>query len=218
MLVLPFADPAVAEEQPWGVSAGIGGSQGDPGLSVHGGASRPLLPWLAVDLTATVRPPHDPLTNLDRALLAIAAEVNSDTTLQQPVLTAEGGLGLWARFGWTLRPPGSEFWGAAGARLGAEAVLLTRGVATLNPAYLEGNSTEPARYAVRDTIPVLAPSAGFCLDVWYRRFGVRFAVHDRWWVMEEPDYGNYLQSGQPEPLGNMLYSTPTSALSLMVEL
>lgn len=172
----------------------------------------------AAELMGSVRLPGDELSGLTHTLVGIAYEGNKNTTFQQPVQRELGTLGAYAALSPWVQPEKRDVSMWVYGRLGAELRLVEDGVAVVNEDYAAGVAgADPAR--LTDTSFGLSPVAavGGGLDVLVKgRVGGRLGFTQRLWIAPEPDYGNKLPDGTPEPLENILWSSTAIDVDVLV--
>lgn len=151
--------------------------------------------------------------NLTKTLVAIAYEGNSETTFRQPLDRLQLGAlfaARWSPVYGKINLIGEgvlnfDFYGTAGLGL----LLITKDYASINPEYASGASDNPV---VLEAQPQTASNVAFNLGVGFDFFltqtiALKLDARSTLYVAKEPDYGNVLQNGEPEPLENRLYNT-----------
>ncbi len=178
-----------------------------------------LADHFAVELGAYGRFPGSEVSGLTHTLVGIAYEGNNETSFRQPVDREIASFGAFVAMSpWARRhekKPTAWIYGL----LGVETQLIVKDYASINPDYAAG--VEGAEPAVLSADPVTrfvpGPALGLAFDAWFLdRVGVRAMVVERAAVQTEPDYGNRLPNGDPEPLDTVLTLSAALSLDLMV--
>lgn len=174
-----------------------------------------------VEAGAYVRLPGDGLSNLTQTLVGISYAGDSNTTFRQPIDREAASVELLAVLSPWKRPheDGVTLWGAG--TVGIAGMMYTHSYATVNPEYASGSDLDnPAAVSATGPATVnLGPALGLTFEMSIAdRIGVRLLGLQRYYLAEEPDYGNTLSNGEPVELNKRLYPSTAVELDVMVNL
>jgi outer membrane beta-barrel protein len=162
---------------------------------------------------------------LTQTLVAIAYEGNPDSNFRQPLDRLQLGAifsARWAPVYGKINLIGEgvlnfDVYGTAGVGL----MLVTKDYASINPDYVSG--VEGAAPATVETSPATeaypAINLGFGMDFFLTQsIALKLDARSAFYVADEPDYGNKLANGEPEPLEKRLYNTflTTGGISIFI--
>lgn len=159
---------------------------------------------------------------LTKTLVAIAYEGNSDTTFKQPLDRLQLGAIFDAR--WTpvygkINMIGEgvlnfDFYATGGLGL----LLITKDYASVNPDYASGASDNPVLLEAQpETVSNVAVNLGVGFDFFLTQtVALKLDARSVLYVAKEPDYGNFLENGEPEPLENRLYNTFLTSVGVSI--
>jgi outer membrane beta-barrel protein len=162
--------------------------------------------------------------NLTKTLVAIAYEGNATTTFRQPLDRLQLGAifdARWAPVYGKINLIGEgvlnfDFYGTAGLGL----LLITKDYASINPDYASGASDNPVLLEAQpQTASNVAVNLGIGFDFFLSQtVALKLDARSALYVAKEPDYGNKLENGEPEPLENRLYNTfiTTAGVSIFI--
>lgn len=151
---------------------------------------------------------------LTQTLVGIAYEGNKSTTFRQPLDRLQLGAifaARWAPVYGKINLIGEgvlnfDVYGTAGVGL----LLITKDYASVNPDYAAG--VEGAAPAIVETNPTTVANPAINLGIGFDFFitqsiALKIDARSTFYVADEPDYGNKLPDGSPEPLEKRLYNT-----------
>lgn len=163
------------------------------------------------------------IKNLTHTLIGIAYDGNTDTSFKQPLDRVQLGAifdARWAPVYGKINLIGEgvlnfDWYGTGGLGL----LMVTKDAATVNPEWVQGvEGADPATSAAQPvTEPNLAVNLGIGFDFFLSQsVALKLDARSLLYVAEEPDYGNVLGDGTPEPLENRLYNTFVTSLGVSI--
>jgi outer membrane beta-barrel protein len=163
--------------------------------------------------------------NLTETLVSIAYEGSPDAKFQQPLDRLQLGAifdARWAPVYGKINLIGEgvlnfDFYGTAGLGL----LLITKDYATISDEYAGGDTTaNPVQLEAQpQTTSNVAVNLGVGFDFFLTQtIALKLDARSALYVAKEPDYGNKLENGEPEPLENRLYNTfiTTAGVSIFI--
>lgn len=168
------------------------------------------------------RLPGRKLSGLTQTMVGIAYEGDNYTTFIVPAELELGSIDLLAIVSPWERPHAGKLTLWAAGAVGATGCLLSHAVAGVNPEYVAGSYAgdpavlDPDRVSLSATV---GPSVGLTFEASVaNRVVVRLLGLQRYWVGQEPDYGEKLSSGEPVDLDRQLYTSGIVEIDVMVHL
>ncbi|MDP2312117.1 MAG: outer membrane beta-barrel domain-containing protein [Pseudomonadota bacterium] len=165
------------------------------------------------------------MKGLTQTLVGIAYEGNNDTTFRQPLDRLQLGAifsARWAPVYGKINLIGEgvlnfDLYGTAGVGL----MLVTKDYASINPDYasnVEGaDPAIPTQSPATEAYPAI--NLGIGLDFFLTQsIALKIDARSAFYIADQPDYGNKLPNGQPEPLEKRLYNTflTTAGVSIYI--
>lgn len=162
---------------------------------------------------------------LTQTLVAIAYEGNNETTFRQPLDRLQLGAifsARWSPVYGKINLIGEgvlnfDVYGTGGLGL----LLVTKDYASINPEYAAG--VEGANPVVVETQPSTEAYPALNLGIGLNFFitqsiALKLDARSAFYIADEPDYGNKLPNGEPEPLEKRLYNTflTTGGISIFI--
>lgn len=163
------------------------------------------------------------IKNLTHTLVGIAFDGNPDSTFKQPLDRLQLGAvfdARWAPVYGKINLIGEgvlnfDWYGTGGLGL----LMVTKDSATINQEWVQGvEGTDPATSLGQPvTDPNLALNLGIGFDFFVSQsVAIKMDARSLIYVAKEPDYGNVLADGTPEPLENRVYNTFVTSLGISV--